>query len=61
MSATTTVNRELLRTQLDQVENAAAKLIDRLADRAAYASTEEFADIRSLISALRALGGKPPG
>ncbi len=58
MSATNAVNRDLLRTQLDQVETAASKLIDRLSDRAAYASKEEFEEIRGLISALRALGGK---
>jgi hypothetical protein len=58
MSATTGGNSSELRVQLSKVEQAASKLIDRLSDRAAYASHEEFQEIRGLIKALRALAGK---
>ncbi len=58
MSATMNVNGQDLRAQLAKVEVAASKLITRLADRAAYANPEEFDEIRGLIKALRALGGK---
>jgi hypothetical protein len=47
-----------LSAQLTQLERAAAQLIARLSDRAAYASAEEFKEIRSLIAMLRELGGK---
>ena len=52
------VNGPDLRVQLAKVEVAASKLIARLSDRAAYATDEEFDEIRGLIKALRALGGK---
>lgn len=58
MSATMNVNGPDLRVQLAKVEVAASKLIARLSDRAAYATDEEFEEIRGLIKALRALGGK---
>jgi hypothetical protein len=58
LSATINVNGSDLRAQLALVETAASKLIARLSDRAAYASNEEFDEIRSLIKALRQLGGK---
>jgi len=57
MPATNSVSRDELRTQLGQVETAASRLVARLSERAAYANKEEFEEIRSLISALRALGG----
>ena len=57
MPVTNTVTRDELRTQLDQVETAASRLIERLSERAAYASKEEFDEIRALIAALRTLGG----
>ena len=47
---------EKLTAELEQVQIAASKLIARLADRAAYASPEEYQEIRSLMAALRGLG-----
>jgi hypothetical protein len=58
VSATMNVNGQDLRAQLAKVELAASKLITRLSDRAAYATPEEFDEIRGLIKALRGLGGK---
>ena len=58
MSATVNGNTSDLRVQLSKVETAASKLIARLSDRAAYASQEEFQEIRGLIKALRGLSGK---
>jgi hypothetical protein len=58
MSATMTQPTSELSAQLTQLERAAAQLIARLSDRAAYASAEEFKEIRSLIAMLRELGGK---
>jgi hypothetical protein len=58
MSATMHGNDGDLRVQLSMMEQAASKLIKRLSDRAAYASNEEFEEIRGLIKALRALCGK---
>ncbi len=57
MPPTTPVDPQALRGQLALVEVAASKLIERLSDRAAYATDEEFAEIRGLISALRPLSG----
>ncbi len=48
-----------LTTQLTQLERASAHLIARLSDRAAYASGEEFDEIRALITMLRGLVAKP--
>ena len=48
-----------LTTQLTQLERASAQLIARLSDRAAYASGEEFNEIRALITMLRGLVAKP--
>ncbi len=42
-------------TNVLPVDQAAAALIARLSDRAAYATGEEYQEIRSLISALRQL------
>ena len=56
MSETINPRTSELRVQLSAVERASAALIDRLSDRAAYASREEFDEIRSLIKALRQLG-----
>ena len=56
----TTLNKgdlEQLRAQLAMVEGAASKLIDRLSDRAAYATNEEYEELRNLIKVLRELGG----
>jgi hypothetical protein len=41
--------------QLAKVKDAASALIARLADRAAYASEEEYRELRSLMTALRGL------
>ncbi len=57
MPATNPVDPQALRNQLALVEVAASKLIERLSDRAAYATDEEFNEIRGLISALRPLSG----
>ena len=46
-----------LNNQIEQMQSAASKLITRLADRAAYASGEEYEEIRGLMTALRQLGG----
>ena len=55
MSAMLSRNENALNTHLVQVDGAAAFLIARLSDRAAYASGDEYQEIRSLISALRQL------
>ena len=60
MPVSNSASRDRLRVQLDQVETAASRLIDQLSDRAAYASKEEFDEIRGLITALRALGSGAP-
>jgi hypothetical protein len=57
MSATQSRDVKDLATQLNQLEVASSKLIARLADRAAYAKGEEYEEIRSLMTALRKLGG----
>ena len=57
MSATTSRKITELSQQVSQVEVAASKLITRLAERAAYASDEEYKEIRGLMSALRGLSG----
>jgi hypothetical protein len=41
--------------QLAKVREAASALIGRLADRAAYATEEEYKELRSLMTALRGL------
>ena len=41
--------------QLAQLAPVAARLIARLADRAAYATGEEYHELRSLMTSLRAL------
>lgn len=58
MSAARTRDASELNQQLDQLQVAASKLIVRLADRAAYATGEEYEEIRSLMTALRQLGAK---
>ena len=40
-------------TQLARIQEAASPLINRLCERAAYASKEEFEEIRSLVKELR--------
>ena len=47
---------EGLRQDVEEVRAAGARLFDRLADRAAYAGSEEYQEIRSLMTALRVLG-----
>ncbi len=44
-----------LHQQLAGVKDAAAALLARLADRAAYASDDEYRELRSLMTALRGL------
>jgi hypothetical protein len=44
-----------LSNQVQEVQQAATKLIARLAERAAYASDDEYRDIRTLMTALRGL------
>jgi hypothetical protein len=56
MSVTTNDPQQELHAQLTQLERAASHLIARLADRAAYATGEEFQEIRELITMLRQLG-----
>jgi hypothetical protein len=58
MSATMTQPADELSAQLTQLQRAASQLIARLSDRAAYATPEEFSEIRGLITMLRELGGK---
>ena len=50
---------ERLNAEIQQVQVAASKLIARLADRAAYASPDEYQEIRGVMAALRALGKAP--
>jgi hypothetical protein len=57
MSATSSREAAELNNQLAQLRIASSKLIARLADRAAYAKGEEYEEIRSLMTALRQLGG----
>jgi hypothetical protein len=54
----TTVTRKIdrLNAEIAQVQLAAGKLVTRLAQRAAYASPEEYQEIRELMAALKALG-----
>ena len=44
-------------TQLAGIQEAASRLIPQLCDRSAYASREEFEEIRSLVKALREFCG----
>jgi hypothetical protein len=57
MSATTNNAPAELGNLMTRIEDAAAKVIARLADRAAYANGEEYHEIRGLITALRGLAG----
>ena len=59
MSAALKYPEKELTAQLTQLERASAQLIARLSDRAAYASGEEFKEIRELITMLRGLAAKP--
>ncbi len=56
MENTAVPKAERLNAEIEQVQIAASKLITRLADRAAYASPDEYQEIRSLMAALRTLG-----
>jgi hypothetical protein len=59
MPATESRNAADLNNQIEHMQAAASKLITRLADRAAYASGQEYEEIRDLMTALRQLGGSP--
>ena len=59
MPAAAAPKAERLNAEIEQVQVAASKLISRLADRAAYASAEEYQEIRTLMAALRTLGSTP--
>ena len=48
-----------LNVEIEQVQVAASKLVARLADSAAYATPEEYQEIRDLMAALRTLGTSP--
>ena len=56
MPAPTGRNASALTTHIEQVQVASSRLIAKLADRAAYASPEEYEEIRALMTALRNLG-----
>ena len=53
-------NISALKGHIEQVQVAASKLRAQLADRAAYASPEEYEEIRALMTALRNLGATEP-
>jgi len=56
MAAKVVDSVEGLRRDVQEVGAAGSRLLDRLADRAAYAGSDEYREIRSLMTALRVLG-----
>ena len=57
MTSNPSVNAADRSRQLAVVQAQATKLINRLYDRAAYVSDDEFADIMSLVQAMRQFCG----
>jgi hypothetical protein len=56
MAATRPTPAPELGTHLKQVQVLSERLIAKLAERAAYASDDEYEEIRDLMTALRGLG-----
>jgi hypothetical protein len=59
MSTTTFDSRVELANTLTKLKKPASAVIDKLCERAVYASDEEYQHLRALIKALRSLSSLP--